>query len=305
MSSGDRRVEGVHHRLERGLGIRVRDVLGDDEAVPPQRGRRDVAAADGRRAGEDGIGRDVRSRTLRVDHRAGVGAPAIHHRDLAAEIGRLHGVGVVAQIVRRHVGGERLHHLEGGEALVVVDGELGRARGEEVAAFAQIHVHELGAEIPAGLVGSGERVIHDALVLDRLGGGEDVFIGLGRLHAGFLQHVLAVEQVLRVGVERDGDGLAVDLDQLVGLQHLAVLGDEVVERADEVGREQRRDRVVGDERHGVLRRIDRQRRDLKVLVLGGLVGGHLDGIAGAFLGARRRARAALRSRWRGWRRCPS
>jgi hypothetical protein len=46
--------------------------------------------------------------------------------------------------------------------------------------------------------------------------------------------------------------LAVDADELVLLEVLAVGLDEVVERADQPVGEQGRDRVVGDDRDGVL-----------------------------------------------------
>ena len=67
-------------------------------------------------------------------------------------------------------------------------------------------------------------------------------------------------------------------DELVGLELLAVLGDEVVERADQAVVEERHDRVVGDHRHRVLGRVHGQRRDLDGLVLGGGVGRHRHGV---------------------------
>ena len=66
-----------------------------------------------------------------------------------------------------------------GDALLVVDGEFGGARLEELAAVAEVHVDELRGEVPAGLVGSSQRILHDALLLDHLGGGQDLLIGLG------------------------------------------------------------------------------------------------------------------------------
>ena len=99
-------------------------------------------------------------------------------------------------------------------------------------------------------------MLHQALLLDRLGGGEDVLIGFRRLDAGLFENVLAEEEMLRIAHEGDRHHLAVDLDQLVRLQILAIFGDEVVERAHQAVIEQGHDGIVGDDRDRILGRID-------------------------------------------------
>jgi hypothetical protein len=74
---------------------------------------------------------------------------------------------------------------------------------------------------------------------------------------------------------------------LIGESRARTIGDQIVERAQEPGIQERHDRRVGDDGGGVFRRVRRQRGHLEVAVLGRLVGADLDGRRGAFGGARR------------------
>ena len=107
-------------------------------------------------------------------------------------------------------------------------------------------------------------------------------------------------QVLGVDHEGDRHDLAVDADELALLQVLALLGDEIVERADQAAVEQRHDRVVGDHGDGVGRGIGGQRRQpgCSCARSSGSSSPSTVG-AGAFLGAARRRREAPRNRSRG------
>jgi hypothetical protein len=72
-----------------------------------------------------------------------------------------------------------------------VDGEVRGPGLEELAPGAEIHVHELLGEVPAGLVVRAERRLHQARGPDRLGGGEHLLVGGRGLDAGLLEEVLA------------------------------------------------------------------------------------------------------------------
>ena len=82
----------------------------------------------------------------------------------------------------------------------------------------------------------------------------------------FHQEVASI-RVMSSSNEGDRHHLAAHLDELAGLELLAVLGDQVVERPDQVVVHQGDDRVVGDHRHRVLRGVDRE-------------GGHLPRVVG-------------------------
>jgi hypothetical protein len=110
----------------------------------------------------------------------------VHDRDLAGLPDRLELVGGEGEEVGAHVAREGLHHLEGGDAGLVVDRRRRRARLEELAAEAEVHVDELGREVPAGgeVPASGCSM---ALGADHLGGREDVLVGGRRLDAELLE----------------------------------------------------------------------------------------------------------------------
>ena len=97
----------------------------------------------------------------------------------------------------------------------------------------------------------------------------------------FGQNILAVEQVFGIGHEGDGHDLAVDADQLAFLKILPPFRDVIIQRADQIGGQQRRDRVGRDHGDGVIGRVGGQCRHLDILVFGGLVLGHRHGRAGA------------------------
>ena len=50
-----------------------------------------------------------------------------------------------------------------------------------------VFVHEFGGEVPARLHGSGERIIHQAGILDRLGGGKQLVERRRRLQLQFIE----------------------------------------------------------------------------------------------------------------------
>ena len=181
---------------------------------------------------------------------------------------------VIGQVVGVHELGHGAHGVQNLAAIVIVDGQFGRPIGKEFGAGAQIHVHEFGRQIPARLVGCGQWIFHQALVLDDLRIGQNVFIGCRNGQAGLFQNVLAVEQVLAVAHEGNRHHLAVNLDQLVWLQRRAILRHQIIQRADQAVVQQRHDGVVGDHSNSVFRRIGGQRWALNVLVFGRGVGGH-------------------------------
>ena len=159
--------------------------------------------------------------------------------------------------------------------------------------MAEIHVDELFAEVPAGLVCTRDRVVHQALRLDRLGSCENFLIGRRHTDTGCIENVLAIEQMLGVRHESDCHDLAVDGDQLRLGQIAAMLGNEAVERTGKAVIHQCDERAVGDDRAGELGRVGSQRRDLAVLVIGVQVNCYADpaaitGGSGAGYGLNRR-----------------
>ncbi len=108
-------------------------------------------------------------------------------------------------------------------------------------------------------------------VADHLGGSQHVFVGLWWLDTDLIQNVLAVNQVLRVGHEGNRHDLAVDGDQLVLFQVAAMLGNQIIERANNVFVHQGNDRRVGDDCAGVFGRIALHTGQVDLLVVGGQV----------------------------------
>ena len=159
------------------------------------------------------------------------------------------------------------------------------------AAHAKEHIVEFLSKVPAGLVGAANRVLHDALVADHLGSGQHILIGFRRLYTDFLKNVSAVDQMLCVRHEGDSHYLAVDCDKLVLLQMLAMLGNEIIQRTDDVFVHQRHNRRVGNNGRGVLGRVALHAGHVNLLVVGGEVCCHLG--TGAFL----RTRANGLDRW--------
>ena len=166
-----------------------------------------------------------------------------------------------------HICGQRLHHVQRGNTSGAVDGRLGSARLEEGTTMAEIHVHEFFAKIPASLIGAGNRIIHQTLRLDGVGGGENFFIGRRHTDTGGIKDVLAVEQVLGVRHEGDSHDLAVDGDQLRLGEAAAMLGNKIVKRTSKAVIHQRHKGAVGNDRAGEFRRVGGQSGHLAVLVV--------------------------------------
>ena len=120
---------------------------------------------------------------------------------------------------------------------VVVRVDVDTAKADE-------QVVEVDADVPVRLQRCAQRILDNLGLLDLLGRGQDVVVGLRDRDVELVEDVLAVLQVLHVDEQRDRHDLAVDLDQLVRLELLAVLGDEIVERPDRLLRQQRNDGAV-------------------------------------------------------------
>ena len=222
-------VEPFHRDPERRVGHVVRHVLREHHAVPPQGGG-GPAAGHRRGSGSHLHLADDLALTLFV-HGAGAARPQVGDRDLALLELLLDVGGIRDQVLGVHVRGEALHHLERRETLLVVDGRPVGAV-EEGAAHAEVHVHELLGEVPAGLVGAPEWVLDHPRLPDRLRRGQDLVPGRRHRDAEVAEDVVAVHEVLRVHHHRDGHGLAVDPDELVRPQVLAVLRHQVVDGPD-------------------------------------------------------------------------
>ena len=115
--------------------------------------------------------------------------------------------------------------------------------------------------------------------------GEQFLIGLRRFDADFFENVRPVDEMLGVGHEGNRHHLAVDGDQLVLGNVLAVLGNQVVKRLDHILVEQRHDRRVGDDGGGVFGRIAGHAGNVDFLMIGSQVCLDLDPVTGALAGS--------------------
>ena len=155
----------------------------------------------------------------------------------------LHVCAVGYEELRVHVHSQLLHHLKRVDtrfginhrhAVVTVEG----------AAKAEEHVVEILREVPAGLHGGTQWVVHNACIFDRLGCGEHIVVGCGGFQPKIGKDVRAVHHVLRVHHHGDGHDLTINADQLVGAEVLPVFGNQIIQRTNRALVQQRRNGPV-------------------------------------------------------------
>ena len=173
----------------------------------------------------------------------------------------------MCQVVRVHVTGQRLHHVQRGNAIGVVDRRRSRSGLKERTTMAKIHVHEFLGEVPAGLICAADWMFHQTLGLDGFCGREDLLIGRWHANTGGIENILAIEQVLCVCHEGNRHHLAVDGDLLHALKVATMLGNHIIKRHGQPVIHQRHECAVGHVGGGKFWRARREASDDQILVI--------------------------------------
>src|SRR6056300_1889750 len=131
-----------------------------------------------------------------------------------------------------HIFRQCFHHLKCFDASLCVDIWRSGSILKERPTHAKEHVVEFLCQVPTSSICAADWVFHDTLITDHLGCGQHLFVCFWRFNTDLFQHICAVYQMLCVGHKRDGHDFAVNGDQLICLQRLAVLGDQIIQRTN-------------------------------------------------------------------------